>query len=148
MKARVYLDTSVVSARFDGRTPERMAQTETAWGRFVEYDPVISETVLEELGAASPPLREKLLDCVAGFTTLSVTEEAKELANAYVAQGIFPEKYFDDALHVAIASVHQVGILLSWNFVHLVKLKTRRMVGLANMLRNHSSVEIISPPEL
>jgi hypothetical protein len=66
----------------------------------------------------------------------------------YVAQGIFPQKYYDDALHVAIASVNQVSILLSWNFRHLVKLKTRRMVSLVNVHEDYMPVEIISPPEL
>jgi tRNA isopentenyl-2-thiomethyl-A-37 hydroxylase MiaE len=32
MKPRVFLDTSVISAYFDARTPERMAQTRGAWG--------------------------------------------------------------------------------------------------------------------
>jgi hypothetical protein len=79
---------------------------------------------------------------------LPVSEPAHLLAHTYVAQGIFPEKYYDDALHVAIASIHQIGILLSWNFTHLVKLKTRRMVALVNTLENYLPVEIIAPPEL
>jgi hypothetical protein len=66
----------------------------------------------------------------------------------YVAQGIFPQKYYDDALHVAVASVNQMSILLSWNFRYLVKLKTRRMASLVNVQEDYMPVEIISPPEL
>ena len=79
---------------------------------------------------------------------MKISKEAEELAEIYVKQGIFPEKYFDDALHVALASVNQIGVLLSWNFTHLVKLKTRRMVSIVNLSKNIMPVEIASPPEL
>jgi predicted nucleic acid-binding protein len=148
MKNKVYLDTSVISALFDHRTPERMLMTKSAWERLENYDVYLSDMVLEELNRVSKPLRGKFLGIIEGFVILSVSEKAHLLAKMYVEQGIFPEKYYDDALHVAIAAVNQIGILLSWNFVHLVKLKTRRMVALVNALENYLPVEIISPPEL
>lgn len=77
-----------------------------------------------------------------------MTKEAENLAEHYISKGIFPEKYRDDALHVAIASVNSIAFLLSWNFKHLVKVKTRRLVTLVNSLENYSAVEIIAPPEL
>ncbi len=148
MNPGVYLDTSVISAFFDARTPERMALTRAAWERFGAYDMFLSDLVIEELEGASSPLREEMLAAVSGFTALPVSGLARTLAGKYVEQGIFPGKYFDDALHVAIASVNRVGILLSWNFSHLVKVKTRRMVALVNAMENHMPVEIIAPPEL
>lgn len=148
MRPRIYLDTSVISAYFDDRTPERKALTRAAWERFGAHDVHLSTLVLEEIGGAPPPLREKMLAAVSGFTVLTVSDAARELAEKYTEQGIFPEKYFDDALHVAAASVSRVGILLSWNFSHLVKVKTRRMVALINAMENHMPVEIIAPPEL
>jgi hypothetical protein len=51
-------------------------------------------------------------------------------------------------MHVALASTNGIGILLSWNFTHLVKIKTRRMISLINAQENYPAVEIISPPEL
>lgn len=148
MKNTVYLDTSVISAYFDKRTPERMEQTVNAWSRLGDYRVFLSETVIEELGNAPFPLRGQMLEIVSAFHVLAVSDEAMSLARLYVDHGIFPRKYFDDALHVAIASVNGIGILLSWNFSHLVKLKTRRMVALMNVKENHLPVEIISPPEL
>ena len=148
MKQKIYLDTSVVSALFDKRAPERMAMTKAAWERLDECDVYLSKTVLDELGNASQPLRDEMLEAVSDFTVLPDTDTSKKLAGVYVEQGIFPEKYFDDALHVAIASTNQIGILLSWNFAHLVKVKTRRMVALVNAMENYIPVEIISPPEL
>jgi predicted nucleic acid-binding protein len=145
---KVYLDTSVISALFDTRTPERMFQTETAWRQVTKYSVYLSEIVIEELEKNPEPLRSKMLDAIKGFIVLPVTETAQALADIYVKQGIFPEKYYDDALHVAIASANHIGIILSWNFTHLVKLKTRRMVVLINTMEDFLPVEIISPPEL
>lgn len=146
--AKVYLDTSVISALFDTRTPERMFQTETAWRQLEKYSVYLSETVIAELGKNHEPLKSKMLEIIKDFTVLPINETAQALADTYVKQGIFPEKYYDDALHVAIASVNHIGIILSWNFTHLVKLKTRRMVVLVNTMEDFLPVEIISPPEL
>jgi predicted nucleic acid-binding protein len=148
MTGKIYLDTSVISALFDHRTPERMSMTKSAWEQFNNYETYISDRVLGELNRVSEPLREKFLKVIEDFAVLSTSENAHSLAKTYIEQGIFPEKYYDDALHVAIASVNQIGILLSWNFTHLVKLKTRRMVALVNTLENYLPVEILSPPEL
>ena len=62
--------------------------------------------------------------------------------------GIFPEKYTSDANHVAIAVVHGIGYLASWNFRHLVKVNTRREVNLVNALEGYNPIEIVAPPEL
>ena len=42
---RVYLDTSVISALLDIRTPERMAQTKHAWESLSSYEVYISEVM-------------------------------------------------------------------------------------------------------
>ena len=148
MKTKIYLDTSVISALFDVRTPERLAMTSDFWSKLGDYEVFISELVLEELERVNEQVRDKMFSAVKDFIVLTISKEAKELAHIYVKQGIFPEKYFDDALHVALTSINQVGILLSWNFTHLVKLKTRRMVSIVNLAENIIPVEIVSPPEL
>ena len=145
---KIYLDTSVISALYDVRTPERQEMTRVAWARLDGHEVFLSQTVIDELNNAPFQLREKMLAVVSPFTVLPVSAAAGTLANIYVGQGIFPKRYFDDALHVAIASVNNIGVLLSWNFSHLVKLNTRRMVALVNAVENHMPVEIISPPEL
>ena len=148
MKHKIYLDTSVISALFDERTPERLAMTSVFWSKLCDYEVYISELVLEELERANKQIRDKMLYAVKNFNILNVSEMAEKLAERYIRNGIFPEKYFDDALHVALASENQIGILISWNFSHLVKLKTRRMIMIVNLQEDLFPVEIISPPEL
>ena len=145
---RVYLDTSVVSALFDDRTPERQQLTCSIWNDLTNYEICISEKVLDEIAIAPTQVREKMLATVSDFEVLPVNEEARKLARVYIEHGIFTEKYLDDALHVALASVHGVSYLLSWNYRHLVKVKTRNLVALVNTLHDYLPIEIITPPEL
>lgn len=79
---------------------------------------------------------------------LRVSEVAEELAHAYIQEGVFSQRYLDDALHVALASVSRIPYLTSWNFAHLVKVRTRREVSLINTLQGYEAIEIIAPPEL
>jgi predicted nucleic acid-binding protein len=142
------LDTTVISALFDVRTPERMSLTRQFWENIKNYNVYISELVIDEIKGASQPLQNKMLKEVENFTVLSVTDNAQYLADIYTENKIFPEKYSDDALHTALASTNLINILVSWNFTHLVKVKTRRMVGLINTMHNYNPIEIVSPPEL
>jgi predicted nucleic acid-binding protein len=148
LKTNIYLDTTVISALFDKRTPERMAQTKQFWEKIDEYNVFFFFFVVDEIKGASQPLQDEMLQKITGFTTLSVTDDAQNLANVYVENKVFPEKYSDDALHTALAAVNRIGILLSWNFTHLVKLKTRQMVALINTMHSYNLIEIITPPEL
>ena len=148
MKINIYLDTTIISALFDKRTPERMAQTKQFWEHVNEYNVFISELVIDEIKGAAQPVQDKMLEMISNFTLLSINDEVQYLADIYIKNEIFPEKYSDDALHTALVSTNRIGILLSWNFTHLVKVRTRRMVSLINTIHNYDPVEIISPPEL
>ena len=125
-----------------------MTQTKQFWEHIDSYDVFISELVIDEIKGAAQPLQDKMMECASGFKSLSITDEVQYLAELYIKNGIFPEKYSADALHTALASTSQIGILLSWNFTHLVKVKTRRMVALINTIHNYNPIEIITPPEL
>jgi hypothetical protein len=125
-----------------------MRHTLSAWDTFGNFDVFLSEPVIAELKRTPSELKTEMMKAVRAFTVLSLTDEIHELAAEYIVRGIFPQKYYDDALHVAVASVNRIGVLLSWNFTHLVKIKTRRMVALVNTMKDYPAVEIISPPEL
>ena len=148
-KLKIYLDTSVFSAYYDERVKIRSEQTKIFWQKLVEYEGYISQIVLDELGAVTDEeLRRKLIDLTKEFQKLDIDSEVEALADQYIKRGIFPEKYRDDALHLAVATVNDVDILISWNFEHLVKRKTRLEANLANSLNGYKSIDIIVPPEL
>ena len=145
---KVYLDTSVISALFDERSPERKYLTEECWRELRDYKVYISTLVKEEIEAASKELRTEMIDKIRDFEILEITDEVERLAEEYLSKGIFSEQYKDDAIHVAVAVVNNIDLLISWNFRHLVKIKTRRMVNLVNEVLSYPHIEIIAPPEI
>jgi len=76
---KLYLDTSVFSAYYDERTPERMKMTRDFWPILEKYEKLCSELTIEELGQAHSNLRKRLLALTQNFTVLNVTEEMREL---------------------------------------------------------------------
>jgi predicted nucleic acid-binding protein len=147
-KERLYLDTSVISVLFDPRDPFLQKQTQKFWPTLDRYEVFISKIVEDEIDMAPEPLRSQMLEKVAGKYSVPVEPEVEALARRYIEAGIFSEKSRNDALHVALATVAAADYLVSWNFRHLVKVKTRRMVNLVNLERGYRTVEIVSPSEL
>jgi predicted nucleic acid-binding protein len=145
---RLYLDTSVFSAYYDERTPERMWMTRNFWQILDNHERLCSELTVEELNQAHSDLREKLLALTQNFTILKLTEEMKKLAERYVEEGVVPSKYFADALHIAAAVLGNADILVSWNFKHLVKRTTRLLVNYINIKEGLRMIEILAPPEV
>ncbi len=149
MRLRIYLDTSVISARIDDRDAARQELTEHVWESLHDYDPHISPLVLAELQyTTNDQLRARLLESTASFTVLPWTGEMEELARRYVSGGAFGPAMLADARHVAAAVVSGIPILLSWNFRHLVNRTRRIRVNLVNSQEGYGQIEIIAPPEL
>jgi hypothetical protein len=93
-------------------------------------------------------LRRDFRRLIKGFKILKANEKIRDLTEVYVQKGIFSGRYIDDARHVAIATFYKISYLISWNFEHLVKVKTRRLVNSVNILEGFSEIEIVSPQEL
>jgi len=145
---RLYLDTSVFSAYYDKRTPERLQMTRLFWQELTNYEKLCSDLTLEEIGQASPTLAQKMLALTTDFEIISTDEQVEILAQDYVQSGVIPSKYFSDALHIALAIKGNTDILVSWNFKHLVKRKTRLLVNYINSTKGLRNLEILAPPEL
>jgi hypothetical protein len=79
---------------------------------------------------------------------LGIDLETEELAERYIKEGIIPKKYRSDALHIAVAVINGIDVIVSWNFEHIVKLKTRVMVDGVNKLLGYHEIEICSPEEV
>ena len=149
-KETLYLDTSVISAYYDKRTKDRQEATVRFWKEILpNYQVYVSEITVEELGDTKDKiLRKNLNKLIQHLKVLKINPKIKDLAKTYIERKVFSERYVDDALHVAVASFYEISYLVSWNFEHLVKVRTRRLVKLVNMLEGFREVEIVSPPEL
>lgn len=148
---KISLDTSVISAYFDQRKPERQKITQNWWNKilFTKFQVHIGRITLVELGATVDlPLREQFVRLVEKILVLEFTEEARNLAGIYLEEEIFLEKYRNDALCVAIGVVSNIDILASWNYAHLVNLETKDAINGINLLMGYREIIIESPLEL
>jgi len=139
----------VISALFDDRNPERKSPTEAFFKEMKNFEILISEiTVAEIERIPDGELRGKMKEAVAGFSVLSLTDDVEGIASEYIRHGAVPAGYGEDAYHIAIAVVNEMGCLLSWNFRRIVRRKTREIVRMVNTLNNLTQIEIMTPAEL
>ena len=80
---------------------------------------VTSLETLDEIGRGESEMAKKRLELVAGLPLLEVNNDTADLAFELVSSGIVPPKAASDAMHIAVASVHQVEFLVTWNFKHI-----------------------------
>ena len=117
--------------------------------RLGNFGPVVSEVVDAEIQDAPKPVRDiysELLTLEPEF--LNVTEEAVQLAEAYLERQILTSKFSDDALHIALASVAEVDVLVSWNFRHIVHFDKIRLFTAVNIECGCKPLQIYSPREV
>lgn len=145
---RVYMDTSVFGGYHDKEfaSASRRFFDCIANGRVI---PLLSEALVRELEAAPDPVRQLLQHMMAGnWEPVELGQEATLLAQAYVQAGIVTEKYADDALHVALATVARAAVLASWNFRHLVNPTRIRAFNGVNTAHDFQHILIMTPADV
>jgi len=151
-KIKYYLDTTIFNFVFaEGDTEKKDITLKLFKDLFLIADGIyISEEVIREISRAPEPRKSQLEGLVRETNPLllEVDIEAEELAERYVKEGIIPERYRSDALHIAVAVINGIEVIISWNFEHIVKLKTRVMVNGVNRLLGYQEIEICSPEEV
>jgi len=148
-KLKIFLDTSVYSAIFDKRDPNRQKMTQDFWNNIGDYEVYYSEIILEETNAVSDEnIKKDMKDLLKEGKNVKISTEVENLTQVYINEGLIPEKYENDALLIGLTSVYSLDILVSWNFKHLVKRKTRIGVNLINLKNGYKPIEILAPPEL
>lgn len=147
-KLRIYLDTSVIGGCFDHEfAPWSNALLED----FLEgsFIPVLSQLVAAEIRPAPEPVREKYASLLGiGGELVEINAEALQLATAYERHGTLPAALRNDMLHIALATVADVDVLVSWNFKHIVRLDKIRLFNAVNLELGYKSLQIYSPREV
>lgn len=151
-KIKLYLDTSVPSFLFADDSPEKREVTIQFWDilKMGIYDVVISDILLTEISKSERSLAQDLENRLTELVLeiVSVNEDVYSLARKYIDEGIIPQTYQDDALHIALATFNEADALISWNFKHMVKLKTIRGVNGINRMLGFKELEILTPQSL
>ena len=148
MKQRIYIDTSVVGGYFDKefdeatvRFFERLERSEIIF--------VISDLLDLELINAPTNVRELLYKFSADkFERVELTEEAVKLADSYIIEKVVGKTSLEDCRHIAMATIHKVDVLASWNFKHIVNLDRIKGYNSVNLRQGYQMIEIRSPKDL
>lgn len=144
---RIYVETSV----FGGVCDDIFTKPSIAffdYARRGRFSLVVSEVVAEELLKAPVAVRDVFDAVVVLSERVKPSSAALTLRQAYLKAGIVTPKWQTDALHVALASIADCAVIVSWNFKHIVNLNRIPLYNAINALQGYRSIEIRSPLEV
>lgn len=148
MKVRIYVDTSVIGGCEDEEWREHSIRLMECFIRG-EYILVLSDLTIQELAAAPEHVRRRVAEVPEEYVeALQLTAETRELAEAYIAEGVISSNMRADAQHIAMATLTRVDVLVSWNFKHIVNLHRIHGYNAVNLRRDYPTIEIRSPREV
>jgi predicted nucleic acid-binding protein len=147
-KDRIYIDTSIIGGFFDiefeFETKELFKRLENSEVLFV-----VSDLLDIELEKAPEKVRNLLFDYPAEcFQRIMLTNEAKELGEKYILENVVGRTSIDDCLHIAMATIHNVDVLASWNFKHIVNFQRIKGYNAVNIKNGYNLLEIRNPKDL
>ncbi len=147
-RLRIYPDTSVFGGLFDDefRVPSVTFWDAVAGGAF---DVVVSALTEAELRRAPERVRAMVARVPRDWlVTVRESAEADELGRAYVLRGVVPERMWNDALHVALATIAGAQVVVSWNFRHMVNVTRIRSYQAVNLEMGYPTIDIRTPKEV
>ena len=148
MIQRIYIDTSIVGGFFDEEFKEA---TIKLFDRLEKHEVIFVISDLLDLELINAPLRvrEHLLHYPNDrFERVDLTEDAIFLADAYIKEKVVGRTSLEDCRHIALATIHKVDILASWNFRHIVNLDRIKGYNSVNLRLGYTMIEIRSPKDL
>jgi len=154
LPSRVYVETTVVSyltgwPSRDVVIAGHQQVTREWWNaRRLHYELCVSQLVLSEASAGDSQAAQERLAVLRPMTVLETTNTALELAKALIEGGALPTKAAGDALHIAVAAVHAVPYLLTWNCRHLANAMMRPMIESVCAAKGSKAPIICTPEEL
>lgn len=132
--------------------PEKMQDTREVWDYLKngKYDVYISDVVLDEIGHCSESKQKILLSYLKqiNYTVLRIDENTVELAEKFIDFGVLKRKSYDDCRHIASAILAGCDVIVSWNFKHIVNIKTMRGIKVITTLEGYKDILIYPPSAL
>ncbi|MFO0967634.1 MAG: type II toxin-antitoxin system VapC family toxin [Gemmataceae bacterium] len=154
MKARVYVETTIPSylTAWPSRDLVRAAHqqiTREWWEkRRTQFDLFISQVVLAECQAGDATAASQRLAAIQDLPLLEQTEDATKPAQELVARVPLPERAAVDALHIALAALHGMDYLLTWNCTHIANAVFRDPIESICRATGYEPPAICTPEEL
>ncbi len=121
------------------------------WNEFLQGTKqiIFSELTAKELEFAREEIRHLINEIrVENRIDIVITDEAINLAETYITEGALTNKSYNDALHIALATLNNADVLASWNFKHIVNLDRIRLYNSINLRLGYRMIEIRTPREI
>ena len=153
-KESVYIETTVVSylTAWLSRDLIRAAHqqiTQQWWhSRRSDFEIFISEFVILEATAGDPDAADKRLEALEDIPLLDVNYRVENLAKNLISNKALPSKSVTDALHIAVAAVHGINYLLSWNCKHIANAEMQGVIEVVCSEEGFKCPKICTPEEL
>jgi hypothetical protein len=113
-----------------------------------DYELVCSQTVLDECGRGETGMAAGRITLLNSLPLLELSQEIVTISQELVDRGIIPTKAADDALHIAVASVHKIDYLLTWNCKHIANPHNQRRISDCLSAYGYIASVICTPEEL
>lgn len=145
---RIYLDTSVFGGYFE---PEFELWTKILFDKVHKGEFKILYSRLTDIELKPAP--EKVRDLAKSLSKQSVefidiSDQVLELADQYLKEKVVGKTSQSDCIHIALATLHNADVLVSWNFKHIVNVRRIRGYNAVNYKFGHKILEIRTPREI
>jgi predicted nucleic acid-binding protein len=148
---RAYIETTIFN-RFCDENREYVAETRVFFDKIREekIDAYTSTYVIDELEKAPSPKKEEMLKLISDYDieVLESNDKAFDLADLYVKNNIIPKKSRVDGVHIAMAALNNMDCIVSLNFKHINKLKTKQQTEIIHNMLDYSNPVICTPMEV
>ena len=150
----VYIETSILSYLTSRPSRDLLAAahqqvTQAWWERCRQrFEVFVSPLVAQEAKRGDPDAAQRRVVALTGLPVLEIVEEAYELAAAFIAGSALPAAAEDDATHIALAAVHGMDYLLTWNCRHIDNAETKPVIRSVCATHGYTCPEICTPEEL
>ena len=154
MKPTVYIETTIPSYLTAWRSPELvMAANQEATRSWWEtsrprFDLFISDIVSHEARGGDPEAAKRRVAVIEDLPELDISEDVELLAAQLIAGAALPERAKTDALHIAVATVHGMDYLLTWNCKHIANAVMRPKIEAICRAAGYEPPVICTPLEL
>lgn len=127
----------------------RQQLTHSWWQEYrSDFDLCISEMVIDEIKEGDPIAAEKRLALIDGLPLLDISDSVRQVAKDIMLSGLLPERATRDAIHIAVASVHCIDILLTWNCRHIANATIMKEIREIVEASGHELSTLCTPEEL
>ncbi|MBS4099065.1 MAG: type II toxin-antitoxin system VapC family toxin [Sulfuricella sp.] len=153
MKQTVYIETSVISylaARMsrDLVVAGHQQITQEWWELRDDCELHASRLVVVEAMKGDHGASARRLELLHGIPHLAMTPQVETLVVALMEAAALPEKAVEDAFHIALATVHGMDFLLTWNCKHIANAIKRGVIERVCEMAGYAMPVICTPEEL